>query len=263
MIVAGMEEPTFGSGTRWPLMAEPPPLAPGDVQIWKVDIAPVATAIPGLLPRLSPDEHERARRFVFDRHRFRYVRTRAALRSILGRHLQMPASEVALRTAPGGKTFLADASASLYFNVSHSSDLALIALTRGGEIGVDLEAVRPRVDDWVMLAQRYFAAEEVEALEGYSAAERVQAFFRVWTRKEAIVKLLGDGLRMPLDRFIVPLDETAVSPVLLSDGGAVPWHLTPLTPAPAYWGACATYRRPDRVLLRQWVESGDDLQARP
>lgn len=258
-----MEQQGLRSGTRWPTLVDPPRLDAGDVQIWKVNIAPLPAEIPRLLPRLTADERERANRFVFDRHRFRYIRARAALRALLGRHLRVPPSDVALTTAPGGKPFLADTSASLYFNVSHSGDLALIALTKGGEIGIDLEAVRPQADDWVALARRYFAGEEVEALESYTAAERVQAFFRGWTRKEAIVKLLGDGLRMPLDRFIVPLDEAALAPVLLSDGGAVPWHLTPLTPAPAYWGACATFRRPDRILLREWVDSDDVPQARP
>jgi 4'-phosphopantetheinyl transferase len=258
-----MEEQALRAGARWPVLTEPPPLGVGDVQIFKVDIAPVPSAISRLLPRLAADEHERANRFVFDRHRFRYIRTRAALRALLGRHLNVSPADVALTTAPGGKPFLADTRASLFFNVSHSGDLALIALTRGGEIGIDLEAVRPRADDWVALARRYFAAEEVEELESYTSADRVQAFFRGWTRKEAIVKLLGDGLRMPLDRFVVPLDETAIAPVRLSDGEMVPWHLTPLTPAPTYWGACATFRRPDRILLRQWVDSEDVLQARP
>lgn len=257
-----MHDTGAAAGTTWPILSDPPPLAPGEVQIWKVDIRPAAAVIPPLMARLAPDEHERARRFVFDRHRYRYIRARAALRALLGRHLGVPPEAVALRTAPGGKPFLAEAGAPLHFNLSHSGDLALIALTTGGEIGVDLEAVRPRADDWVALARRYFAPEEVEALETYTPSERVQAFFRGWTRKEAIVKLLGDGLRMPLDRFIVPLDEPALAPVLLSDGGVVPWHLTPLTPAPAYWGACATYRRPERVLLRQWDEPIDSLQAR-
>lgn len=258
-----MQDQRLGSDTQWAVTTDPPALGPGDVQIWRVDIAPIARLIPPLLTRLSPEERVRADRFVFDRHRFRYVRARAALRALLGRHLQVPPGDVALRAAPGGKPYLADTGSSLYFNVSHSGDLALIALTMGGEIGVDIEAVRAPADDWVALARRYFAAEEVAALEHYPAPERVQAFFRCWTRKEAVVKLLGDGLRMPLDRFIVPLDETAIAPVLLSDGGAVPWHLTPLIPAPAYWGACATYRRPDRVVLKQWAESSDDLPARP
>jgi 4'-phosphopantetheinyl transferase len=243
---------------RWPVTTEPPELEAGDVQIWRVDIAPVAQTIPLLLERLSVEERERADRFVFERHRFRYIRARAALRALLGWHLQTPPALVRLGVAPGGKPFLADTNASLYFNVSHSGDLALIAMTKGGEVGIDLEAVRPRADDWVALARRYFASEEVEELESYSTAERVQAFFRGWTRKEAIVKLLGDGLRMPLDRFIVPLDERAVAPVLLSDGAVLPWHLTPLTPAPDYWGACATYRRPDRVLQRHWQEIAND-----
>lgn len=239
---------------RWPVMTKPPELGPGDVQIWRVDISPVAETIPPLLDRLSADERERADRFVFERHRFRYIRARAALRALLGWHLRTSPSDVKLGIAPGGKPFLADTGTSLYFNVSHSSDLALIAMTKGGEIGIDLEAVRPRADDWVALARRYFASEEVEELETYSTNERVEAFFRGWTRKEAIVKLLGDGLRMPLDRFIVPLDERAGTPVLLSDGAVLPWHLTPLTPAPAYWGACATYRKPDRVQQRHWQE---------
>jgi 4'-phosphopantetheinyl transferase len=248
--------------TQWPVMTEPPPLGLGDVQIWKVDITPTPTEIPVLRARLSEEERARADRFVFDRHRFRFIRARAALRALLGRQLDRPPADVALSAAPGGKPFLAETTSSLYFNVSHSGDLALVALTRVGEIGVDLESVRPHPDDWVILARRYFASEEVAALERYSASERVQAFFRVWTRKEAIVKLLGDGLRMPLDRFIVPADEQAMAPVLLSDGDVVPWYLTPLTPAPAYWGACATYRRPDHIMLGQWVEEPYDLRGR-
>lgn len=256
-----MAEQDLRADPQWPVSTETPALGAGDVQIWRVDIASAAKSVAQLLDRLSPDERARADRFVFDRHRFRYIRTRAALRALLGQHLRMLPAEVPVRTAPGGKPFL-DASTSLYFNVSHSGDLALVAMTTSGEIGIDLEAVRPHPDDWVALARRYFAGEEVAALESYSTPERVQAFFRGWTRKEAIVKLLGDGLRMPLDRFIVPLDETAIAPVLLTDGGMAPWHLTPLIPAPAYWGACATYRRPDRLVLRQWTEPPDDLPDR-
>lgn len=258
-----MGERGLTSDARWPVHPEPPALGPGDVHIWRVDITPQATLIPPLLPYLSDDERAKANRFVFDRHRFRYIRARAALRMLLAQHLQIAPEDVPLSAAPGGKPFLAHPDASLYFNVSHSSDLALVAITKSGEVGVDLEAVRPHPDDWVALARRYFAIEEVAALERYTTTERVQAFFRGWTRKEAIVKLLGDGLRMPLDRFIVPLDETAFAPVLLSDGGVVPWHLTPLTPAPAYWGACATYRRPDRVLLGQWSTGTSAFPARP
>jgi 4'-phosphopantetheinyl transferase len=258
-----MSDERFASERQWPAIPDPPPLGSGDVQIWKVDITPQSAAVPVLRARLSPEERERADRFVFDRHRIRYIRARAALRALLGRHLAIRPEDVRLDTAPGGKPFLAGTTASLHFNVSHSGDLALIALTKVGEVGVDLEGVRPRADDWVALARRYFAAEEVAALERYSPTERVQAFFRLWTRKEAIVKLLGDGLRLPLDRFIVPSDERATAPVLLSDGGVVPWHLTALTPAPAYWGACATYRRPDRIVLAQWIEDLDTLRALP
>ncbi len=256
-----MGDQTFAADRRWPVMTEPPALEPGDVQIWKVDITPVPRLAASMRARLSPDECERADRYVFDRHRFRYIQARAALRALLGRHLEIPAADVVLEAAPGGKPFLAGPAPSLYFNVSHSGDLALIALTTGGEVGVDLEVVRPHPDDWVALARRYFAREEVVALERYAATDRVQAFFRAWTRKEAIVKLLGDGLRMPLDRFIVPLDERATTPVLLSDGGVVPWHLTPLTPAPTYWGACATYRRPERIVLGEWTEDFASFQA--
>jgi len=258
-----MGEQPSASANHWPVMTEPPPLGSGDVQIWKVDIGPASLFVPALRTRLSPEERERADRYVFDRHRIRYIRARAALRALLGRHLGVAPADVRLGTAPGGKPFLADAVPPLHFNVSHSGDLALIALTRGGEVGIDVEGVRPSGDDWVALARRYFASEEVAALERYSSSERVEAFFRVWTRKEAIVKLLGDGLRKPLDRFIVPSDEHAIAPVLLSDGGVVPWHLTPLTPAPAYWGACATYRRPGRLVLGQWVEDFDDFQVLP
>ncbi len=148
--------------------------------------------LPAETKTLSPDEKERAGRFHFEIDRHRFVACRAALRAILGRELGISPSDVAFSYGAHGKPALAH-DTDLRFNVAHSGGLALIALSDEGEIGVDLEQIRPELatDE---VARAVFTDAEQAALVG---PDRVERFFQLWTRKEAYLKAIGQGFASP------------------------------------------------------------------
>ncbi len=179
-------------------------LIPGDeaVHVWRVELDRAAPA-----DALSVDERVRAARFLRDIDRERFVSARTALRHVLGAYLRCPAHRVAFRYAARGKPSLDRDPAPLAFNLSHSHDLALIAIARGGALGVDVE--RHRAIDVAALASTSFSVAEQRELAAMPSGERLSAFFRGWTRKEALAKAHGDGLHLPMDRFTVSLDPSA------------------------------------------------------
>lgn len=147
---------------------------------------------------LSPAERARAERLVRPRDGRRFVRCRGALRTILGRLLDLPAAEVAFQTGPGGKPVLPGDEGepkrrAIHFNVSHSGELALIAVSRRRELGVDVEMTRP-ISQAERIVQSYFTEAEQAEFLAVAEADRPAAFIRGWTRKEAILKAQGVGL---------------------------------------------------------------------
>lgn len=194
---------------------------------------------------LEEDERARAERFRFPRDRRRYIVAHGALRLILSRYCGRPPQAIRFQHNPYGKPLLApdlqNDSGLLHFNLSHSDELALIGLTLGGQIGVDIERVRPELADG-RLAERFFSPREVATLRSLPAGEQPQAFFRCWTCKEAFVKARGLGLSLPLDRFdvsVVPDAPAALLSVAGAPAEATRWSLRTLTPAPGYIAAIA------------------------
>jgi 4'-phosphopantetheinyl transferase len=165
-----------------------PSLPAGEVHVWTCDLA---TDVTQLAPLLSDDEHARARRFRFDVHRRRFIAARGTVRRILGAYVRRDAAALRFAYEPLGKPRLAEGEVS--FNVSHCDDRMLLAVRRGGEVGVDVERVRP-VADAVDIASTYFAADEAERIRSLSEPERSRLFLRHWTRHEAHGKFLGRGL---------------------------------------------------------------------
>jgi 4'-phosphopantetheinyl transferase len=150
---------------------------------------------------LTADERARADRFATPQLRRRYVAARATLRRLLSKYLALDVRDIPLAYGSCGKPFLASAQP-LYFNVSHANDMAIYALASGREVGVDIEAATRDVDvDGV--ARMMFSPRECDALAVMSREARHSAFFRIWTRKEAYVKLLGHGLGYPTRFFTV------------------------------------------------------------
>jgi 4'-phosphopantetheinyl transferase len=172
------------------------------VHIWPVRLEAAEEVVTALGRLLSPDEGERARRFYFDHLRRRYVIARAVLRLLLARYLETSPERIRFRYGKRGKPAV-DAG-DLQFNLSHSESMALLAVTRKCEVGIDLEELRP-VPDCLDLAERLFCREEAAELRSLPATDREKAFLVCWTRKEAYVKAVGDGLSALLDAFRVTL----------------------------------------------------------
>lgn len=190
---------------------------------------------------LSRDEHERAARFRFDRHRAAFIAARAALRSILADYLGVAPHDVSFAYGPNGKPRLA--SGGLEFNASHSGDLAVVAITPRHRIGVDVEHCRDL--EYLTLAEHFFAAQEITELQSLAAEARAQGFFNCWTRKEAYVKALGEGLSFPLDQFAVSLKPGAAPALLWSSSGAeeaARWQIVSTSGEPDYIGAVVVER---------------------
>jgi 4'-phosphopantetheinyl transferase len=159
---------------------------------------------------LTDEEAARARRFLVEAARRAFVHTRAALRLLLARELGLDhPRDVRFVTGPHGKPALAAdlyASRPVEFNVSHSHHHALIAWCEGRRVGVDLEQISKRVDI-ELLMPRVFSRAERGAIAALEPARRRDAFFRVWSRKEAYIKALGVGLSLELSSFDVSCDE--------------------------------------------------------
>jgi 4'-phosphopantetheinyl transferase len=176
------------------------------VHIWKVRLDGPALA-DSEESVLSSDEMARANRFHFEKDRVRFIRCHSALRRLLGEYLALPAPAIRFKYLTNGKPQV-DAEQnprSLQFNVSHSGELALIAVGAiDGEkqLGVDIEKIRGDVDT-NLLSERFFSSLEREGLRWLPEHLRVPGFFACWTRKEAFLKATGDGLSVPLADFSV------------------------------------------------------------
>lgn len=222
--------------------ATPPQLAGNDVHVWLfgLDAGPsVAQALDGVL-----DTAQRARlqRLRDPRHRFRYTVAQGMLRRILGLYGQCPPDAFTLERGPRGKPYLPESSglAWLRFNLSHSGDQALVAVSRGREVGVDLESLN-RVFDPLALAKRFFTPGETAHLNALSQAQRREAFLLAWTRKEALVKAMGCGIMGSLAHIEVSVAPGAPPAWLRSfqPEDLARWDLRALPPIDGYAAALA------------------------
>jgi 4'-phosphopantetheinyl transferase len=196
---------------------------------------------------LSPDERQRAARFAFERDRRRYIVARARLRQLLGERLGAVPESLQFVYNPYGKPALArrPETRDLRFNLSYCGDVAVYAFAEGREVGVDVEEVR-RLPDADEVAMRFFSRRERAAYLRLPLRERPQGFFNCWTRKEAFIKALGDGLSHPLEAFDVTL--APGRPARILRVGRAPasrcgWRLSSIVPGPGLVGALAVEKR--------------------
>ncbi len=201
----------------WVAAPEAPVIEGGEAHVWLARLKASEEDIARAAALLSAEEEERARRFRFERHRRRFVMAHAALRTILGRYLGASPGEVAFRHGPRGKPYLNEPEPRIQFNLAHSGELALAAITKEGEIGADIEIHRGMPEG---VARRFFSAAENAALTSLPPRERERAFFRCWTRKEAFLKATGEGLSFGLDNFTVSLLPDEPAALLDLPGGA-------------------------------------------
>ena len=221
----------------------PPELGPGEIHVWSVRLDPPAEQVEALGRVLSEDEWERARRFRFDKHRRQYVVGRGALRTLLAAYLGIDPKAVRFTYGPRGKPFLAPPldGRGLHFNLSNSDELALVGFVLGRELGVDVEFLR-RMNDCEEIAERFFSESERKVLRTIPFPAKQEAFFNCWTRKEAYLKAVGEGLAAPLDSFDVTLALGEPPRMLTLKGdaeAAARWFFHHFCPADHYLGALA------------------------
>ena len=209
-----------------------------DVYLWQVPLDVVDFALEQSLKLLPQEERERAERFKFLRDCRRYVVSHVALRQVLSTLVGAAPASLEFTTNATGKPFLAGkhANAALAFNLSHSHESAMIAVTGYGELGVDIEYVQ-REFEFHDLAKRFFTESEFTAIEALPVELQRPAFFRCWTAKEAFLKAKGTGLSGKLDEVQIHLD--AGGSVAIT--AAVPeWSLVELPMAGEYVATLVT-----------------------
>jgi 4'-phosphopantetheinyl transferase len=209
------------------------------IDLWRWTLQVPETTITSLRNLLSPDEIARAERFIRPIHGGRYIAGRGRLRQIISSYLGRDPVALEILTDEYGKPFVASGpTGGLHFNLSHSQDQALLAVSRDLPLGVDIEMIRP-IEERV---ERIFSPAEQQDLASLSGADWTIGFYNCWTRKEAFVKALGHGLSLPLDDFDVSLrpGEPARLIRLRADPDAPKrWKLIPLEVEPRFAGALA------------------------
>jgi 4'-phosphopantetheinyl transferase len=239
---------------NWLKPGDKPQLGRNEIHVWRLRLEADAGARSELVAWLAPGELARAQGFRFEPARRDFLLRRAMLRHVLGDYLDVAPAAVRFSTNEYGKPAVVTIAAldDLRFSYSHSGKLALLAVTRGREVGVDLEQHWP-MPDALQLASSFFASGEVAALKQLPEAELEPAFFDCWTRKEAFIKALGLGLSFPLNRFAVSLGEPARL-LELHDAPTPPgdWTLRSLPVGPGFSAALAVEGADVEVRCQDW-----------
>jgi 4'-phosphopantetheinyl transferase len=238
------------------------PLGPDEVHVWLVLLDLPREFVDRLATALSEEERTKASRFRFPLLRSRFIVAHATLRSVLASYCSKPARTIRFATDHYGKPALAGpveaatagSSLPVQFNLSHSEDCALVAVTRGRAVGVDVEQVSAEVDS-AALAERYLASEERDSLERRPRSERNRLFFRYWVAKESYIKATGVGLSQPLDQFVVDFCAGRIIGGLAtpdSQRAPIPWHVQAFNPLPGYVAAVTTEGASNPAMRLAW-----------
>lgn len=236
-------------------------LATGALEHWAIPLQADRRAVDDARRLLSPEELRRSSSFYFERDRRRYVIAHAMMRLLLGMYTSCAPQELQLGSNDNGKPFLSRPNRSIHFNLSHSGDLALLAISGDNEMGVDIEQLA-KLHDRDALAERMFSTAERHALKHLHEDLRDLSFLLCWTRKEAYAKAIGDGLRTDFQKFdvnLTPHTRPRLIAINCDRTAAQAWSLFVLSPFPGYVGATAIQARPrrctGRILDIRFVES--------
>lgn len=229
----------------WGLPPPPQQLTLGgdEVHVWCFSLEPHYSTQRALLEFLTPDERERADRFRVEKARRHFIVARGTLRTILTSYLKVGPEKLRFGYSSFGKPYLLNQAGEdeLRFNLSHSHELAICAVSRARSLGIDIEYLH--VDfDYLQLASHFFSPGEATTLGALPVESQARGFFNCWTRKEAYIKAHGAGLSLPLDQFEVSLAPGEPASLLSSAHDpqeVMRWTLRELSPAPDYIAALA------------------------
>ncbi len=228
-------------------------LSSNEIHIWQASLDQPTERWQTLAELLSPDETIRANAFHFERDQRRFIVARAVLRLLLGHYLNSGARDLKFVYGTKGKPSVAN-EPSLQFNVTHSHELALYAFGTHQPLGIDLEYQRT-VTDMQGIARGNFSAHENAIFNALPDHLKQEAFFNCWTRKEAYIKALGEGLSHPLDSFdvtFVPGEPARLLDVYGFPDEAAQWSFHAFTPHPDYIAALATRQLNPQISFHRW-----------
>jgi 4'-phosphopantetheinyl transferase len=227
--------------STWTEPPSSPSLETGTVHVWRIALNQEDEKLDGFRRTLGADELERAGRFHFEKHRRHFIVARGFLRAVVARYLESQPEALRFEYGAFGKPAL-ESGHTLRFNLSHSNEVALLAVALDADIGVDVEHIRA---DFASedIARRYFSRAEVEVFNSLRQEERAAAFFRCWTRKEAYIKAIGKGFSQALDKFDVTL-APGLAPALLraEDDDVSRWWMSDIEVGEGYAGALIVER---------------------
>lgn len=227
------------------------------IDLWRVLLTDLSSQEERFLALLSPDEVQRANRFRFPQHRTRFILARGILREILSLYTGTQPKEIVFEYGPRGKPYLKDNHFDLQFNVSHSDDVAVYAITQHAEVGVDIQKVEEGHHESV--AKRFFSEEENKQLQQLPEHERAQGFCQLWASKEALIKAVGEGLYVPLGDFSVALHEKSQWITLTHEQRTQKFYLENVTTFPGYKAAFAISQTIQERKYWEWTASGPQL----
>ena len=219
-------------------------LGESDIHVWRARLDLPRERLRQLERTLIPGEHERITQLRYEMDQRRATASRGLVRSILAGYAARPAAELSFTYGPEGKPEMSAAPCGepLHFNSTHSGDVLLVAVGRVPSLGIDVERIRP-VARFERVARRAFSEEERRRIDALRPEERNEAFITCWTRKEACVKAIGEGVWSAFGRFEVSVESGEPAELLTVDGhpaAAGEWSLYHLEPAGGYVGALAT-----------------------
>jgi 4'-phosphopantetheinyl transferase len=229
---------------HWEKEAQPS-LEPGEIHVWRVKLDQSASRLNAFSRILSDSEKKQAARFRFAHLRARSMIVHGSLRMILSNYLGLVAERIEFSSGPGGKPALLRATpmigAGLRFNLSHSEELLLVAISGQVEIGIDLERTKPEFQPDAVW-KHFFGVSEQALLAQLPPDQQRTAFYRIWTCKEAVLKGEGSGIRRDLAQVAVSFDlgaSTAHTSLAVDVGEILEWTIRLFTPAPEYTAALA------------------------
>jgi len=227
-----------------------------EVHIWTASLVSSSQSLQGFWGELSGDERAKASRYRFARDRDRYVAARGILRRLLREYTGIEPRTLQFEYSVYGKPSLKRGSVEkdFCFNLSHSRDITVYAITGGAAVGVDVEYIHPEMA-WTEIAGNFFSREEVQALRRLPLESRTLGFFSCWTRKEAYIKARGEGLSLPLHHFQVSVDPYGPAELLshFDDPSETNhWSLRQIVPVQGYMAAVAAQMRSFTILNRMW-----------
>lgn len=242
---------TVQPGTRFPFLPIPDSdftLATQRIDLWQY---PLETLWPSAESLLNSEELHRAQRYYFARHRRRFTIARALLRLILARYLQLSPHDLEFTTNEYGKPALLHTS-QIQFNLSHSRDLALLAIGQQYPLGVDLEFFSGR--PFQGISHMMFSPQEIQAYAAIRPSMRSLAFFHVWAQKEAFIKACGMGLSYPTQTFDVPVSFSENCDIV-DVRHAVSWRMRSFMPKMACYAALCHHPVIQTVRYRALTEN--------